>query len=214
MEPRPRDNPYIWTTWLPQMMLGDSTCRWSLWHMANFDFERAPDDKDWTQWRADHTQLVEQLALEEEAKGNSLSFESQAAFRFRGPSGLTLHGKPDIVSRSRSEATVIEAKVGKVRDGHVWQAKIYMYALPRSLPEYREIEIHGRVAYPDGHRIEIHSSAIDESFERTMNHWLEMATQGTPPRRVPSEDNCRFCKISVNDCRDRIGSDTVSDEDW
>ena len=34
--PQQRDHPYIWTTWLPKLLTGESLCEWSVWFKAHY----------------------------------------------------------------------------------------------------------------------------------------------------------------------------------
>lgn len=206
-----RGNPYVWATWLPPLMLGDKTCAWALWHMANYSFDKIPENTDFTQWRIDHTRLVRRLADQEEASGNSVLFEDQAEFRYRRPSGLVLHGKPDLVSEGRDTVTVIEAKVGKIHDRDIVQTKLYMYGLRNHYLRFAGREIDGRVVYLTGEVVDVPAYSADKDFEAALHDWIEMIEQPSPARKVPSEQNCRFCKISPRDCPERVTMD--HDED-
>ena len=34
--PQRRDQPYIWTTWLPKLLTGENSCEWAIWFKANY----------------------------------------------------------------------------------------------------------------------------------------------------------------------------------
>ena len=38
--PQRREHPYIWATWLPRLLAGESNCEWVIWftpHYQNWD---------------------------------------------------------------------------------------------------------------------------------------------------------------------------------
>jgi hypothetical protein len=198
------DSPYVWASWLPRLMVGDTSHDWFIPHMANYHYDAAPADTDFSDYRINHTRLLRELADECEASGARVTIEDQNTFRYRRPSGLVLHGKPDLVSDNGDTARVIDAKTGKARDADRVQVKLYMYGLRKCLPEYQDRPLAGQVVYQAGGRIDIEPGEVDSMFEDNLHYWLDVIERPSPPRRVPSEGNCRFCKISSRDCPDRI----------
>ena len=48
--PRPREHPYIWTTWLARLLAGQDQCEWAGWFRAHYqDWTKPPSDFDSTQ---------------------------------------------------------------------------------------------------------------------------------------------------------------------
>ena len=144
------NGPYIWVTWLPRLLSGESSCEWASWFKAQHEgwsWTRMPSDFDQTSWLLNHTALLNQQHQRWEQRGYSVLTEGQNSFNLRGSSAV-LAGKPDLVARRRDEVTVIDTKTGRPSPAHASQVLIYMYALPRALDRYRGLSIAGQVALP------------------------------------------------------------------
>ena len=55
---------------------------------------------------------------------------------------------------------IIDAKTGRPNPAHSAQVLIYMYAVPKALPEYNGMEFRGHIIYPDGN-VQIPASGVD-----------------------------------------------------
>ena len=83
--PLPRENPYIWVTWLAKLLAGESSCEWSAWFRAHYqDWAKPPSDFNQAQWMLDHTALVNQARESREKLGYTVFTENQNSFRLRG----------------------------------------------------------------------------------------------------------------------------------
>ena len=141
--------PYVWVTWLPRLLSGESSCEWASWFKAQHEgdsWARMPSDFDQAGWMMNHTALLNQQRQKWEQQGYNVLTEGQNSFNLRGSSAV-LAGKPDLVARRRDQITVIDAKTGRPSPAHATQVLIYMYALPRALERYRGLAIAGQVAY-------------------------------------------------------------------
>jgi PD-(D/E)XK nuclease superfamily len=187
-------------------MVGDCSCAWSVWFMANYYYDKVPED-DMSDWRRNHTDLVKQLGGERIDAGDRVMIEGENTFLLRRPSGLEIKGKPDLVAHGTDRVTVVDAKTGARRDSDVAQVKLYMACLPKFSDAYRVAPMHGEVAYHDGHRVLIGPSDLTTSFTSSLTQWLEEIESPTPAKKVPSVDNCRFCKVSRASCPERVTSD-------
>lgn len=177
--------------------------------MANFAYTKVPED-DMSEWLRRHTALTRSLRDEREAAGYRVATEDQNKFQLRiRHSGLELVGVPDLVASSERTIVVIDAKTGQHLDRHAAQVKLYMACLPYVAADYQRVPISGEVAYASGCRIEIKPDEACGEFRRDLRTWLELAQSPDPPRKVPSRDNCRFCKISRVDCPERVEDDPV-----
>ena len=197
--------PYIWVTWLPRLLSGESSCEWAAWFKAQHEgssWARAPSDFDQAGWLMDHTALLNEQREVWEKQGCSVLTEAQNSFTLRG-SSASLAGKPDLVAQRRDGVTVIDAKSGRPSPHHAIQVMIYMYALPRALERYRGLALSGQVAYPD-HVVDIPAAAVDEGFIRNLGGLIRRLAAETSARRVPSPMECRFCEITKADCPDRL----------
>ena len=197
--------PYIWVTWLPRLLSGESSCEWAAWFKAQHEgssWAKAPSDFDQAGWLMDHTALLNEQREVWEKQGCSVLTEAQNSFTLRG-SSASLAGKPDLVAQRRDGVTVIDAKSGRPSPHHAIQVMIYMYALPRALERYRGLALSGQVAYPD-HVVDIPAEAVDEGFIRNLGSLIRRLAAETSARRVPSPMECRFCEITKADCPDRL----------
>ena len=201
--PRPRESPYIWTTWLAKFLAGENFCEWSAWFRAHYqDWTRQHSDFNQSEWMLDHTTLVNRARESRERLGYEVFTENQNSFRLRGRSA-TLAGKPDLIAVKNSDAVIIDAKTGKPSPSHAAQVMTYMYAVPKALEQYRGTEFRGHVIYPDGN-VQIPASGLDEKFIQNLGGLIRRLASETPARRVPSGPECRFCDITGEDCPDRI----------
>ena len=201
--PRPRESPYIWATWLSRLLAGEASCEWASWFRSHHqDWAKPPSDFDQAQWMLEHTALVNQARESREKLGYTVYTEAQNAFRLRGKFA-TLAGKPDLIAVKGGDAVIIDAKTGKPSPAHAVQVLIYMYAVPKSLGQYRGVEFRGHVVYPDA-QVGIPVSGVDEKFTERLASLIRRLAAETPARRVPSTQECRFCDITVEDCLARI----------
>ena len=197
--------PYIWVTWLPRLLSGESSCEWAAWFKAQHEgssWARVPSNFDQAGWLMDHTALLNEQREVWEKQGCSVLTEAQNSFTLRG-SSASLAGKPDLVAQRRDGVTVIDAKSGRPSPHHAIQVMIYMYALPRALERYRGLALSGQVAYPD-HVVDVPAAAVDEGFIRNLGGLIRRLAAETSARRVPSPMECRFCEITKADCPDRL----------
>ena len=198
------NGPYLWVTWLPRLLSGESSCEWASWFKAQHEgwsWSRMPSDFDQTGWLLNHTALLNEQRESWELQGYSVLTEAQNSFNLRGSSAV-LAGKPDLVAKRRDQITVIDAKTGRPSPAHTTQVLIYMYALPLALERYKGLSIAGQVAYPD-HVVDIPADAADGNFVENLGRLIRRLASQMPDRRVPSPGECRFCEITPADCPDR-----------
>ena len=94
-------DPYIWVTWLPKLLSGESSCEWAAWCKAQHggdSWSRMPSDFDLTKWLMDPTALLNQSKEAWKRKGFSVLTEDQNRFSLRRSSAV-LARKPDLVAR-------------------------------------------------------------------------------------------------------------------
>ena len=202
-----RGGPYVWVTWLSRLMAGDVKCTWSVWFKTHYkDYARAASDFQLAQWQAEHTRLVSQLDTERRALGESVRLENQNAFRVKATrGGLILSGQPDVITLdTQGEVTVYDAKTGNKRQSDLLQVMLYMRCVPYASALYKGKLPSGCVAYKDGYRSDIPASAVDGDFKQNVSYFLGLLEADTPPRRVPSPQECRYCEVTAADCPDRI----------
>ena len=83
---------------------------------------------------------------------------------------------------------------------------IYIYALPRALPEYRDTHLAGEIIYSD-HTDRVPQGGIHEGFIRNLGSLIRRIADDKPAIRVPSASECRFCDITAEDCAAPVNGD-------
>ena len=154
----------------------------------------------------EHNGLLLRRKAELESAGGLVFTEAQNYFRLKGRSGV-LAGKADLVVLPDPDqyagAVVEDAKTGKPQPSHVAQVLLYMLALPRAFPQYRNTRFAGRVVYKE-HIVEVPADRLDDGFmEKFKTTWAKLASS-QPAQKVPSLHECRFCKLTKADCADRM----------
>ena len=200
----PRTSPYIWTSWLSRLLVGDNSCEWAAWFRAQHQrYAKVPSTFDSVAWKLDHTQLLDVVRARLEAEGKTASTEGQNLFRVTGSPGVTLGGRPDLIAQSGDTATIYEVKTGEPSASDQAQVMIYMYAMPYASPQFKGVRFDGTVVYRD-HEVPIPADAVDESFKGGLFQLIRKVGASAPPRKVPSAVECRFCDITAADCPERV----------
>jgi hypothetical protein len=198
----PRASPYVWTTWLSKLLVGDQSCEWATWFKTNHQgFEKAPCTFDATGWRLAHTALLDRKYRQLIEAGQAVSIEGQNKFSLKGRRA-TLGGKPDLIGLN-GMGTICEVKTGQPKPSDHAQVMIYMWAVPRALPKYQGLRFDGLVVYPY-HEVRIPAESVDDAFVQNLAGLIKRVSAETAPRRVPSLDECRFCDLTVKDCAERV----------
>ena len=156
------NGPYIWATWLPRLISGESSCEWASWFKAqheSFSWLRITSDSDLVKLFTDHTALLNESREAWESKGYSVLTEDQNRFGLRGKTAV-LAGKPDVIARKGGELVIIDAKTATPGPAHAIQVMIYMYALPADTDHRRYLGVQFRPAQTGQHsrRTSIHSA--------------------------------------------------------
>ena len=104
------------------------------------NWTRVPSDFNQTEWMLNHTALLNERIANWEIGGYSVEAEGQNSFQLRGKAA-TLSGKPDLIVRREDgdEAVIIDGKTGHESPSHIVQVMIYLYAIPRALEPYRNV---------------------------------------------------------------------------
>ena len=212
---RPRTSPYMYVTWIPRYLTGDKSCLFAAWFKANHqNYKKMPSDFNSAKWNMEHTDLMNELVEELEERGCELFIERQNSFKVESArSGAVTGGKPDVIAVHRDGRTVIyDAKTGQESASHIVQVQLYMYLLPKAQGgRWKGRRFEGAVVYADGSERRISADSIDDAFVSRLAEFMRKMTSDMPPRRVPSESECRWCELTGADCPDRIESDSDSD---
>ena len=204
----PRDKPYTWVTWLPKLLVGESSCTWAAWFKTHhFKYEKARSDFNFVEWNTRHTSALQALADRLEAEGCEVFIENQNSFTLRSSeSGSVLSGRPDLIAvHPDGGATVYDVKTGRERGSDEAQVKLYMYLLPRAKDSrWHGVTFDGCVVYGDGHERRIPASAIDDEFVGSVQSLMRRVVSDSPARRVPSAPECAWCDLTSADCAERV----------
>ncbi len=196
-----RSSPYVYTTWLSKLLVGDQSCEWATWFKANFQgYEKAPSTFDATGWRLAHTALLDRKYRQLIEAKHFVSVEGQNKFSLRGKCA-TLGGKPDLIGLN-GKGTICDIKTGQPKPSDHVQVMIYMFAVPLALPKYKGLRFDGLVVYPD-HEVSIPAEAVDSNFVGNLADLIKRVSAETPARRVPNPDECKFCDLTSKDCTER-----------
>lgn len=208
--PQRRERPYIWATWLPKLLTGESSCTWATWFKAHYqNWSKPPSGFDQTEWLIRHTALLNEQKAERAGGNRRVYVEAQNAFRLRGETA-TLAGKPDLVVFDEWDATIIDVKTGREQAWHRVQVMIYQYALPLAWPQYKGVRVSGEVVYPT-HTAQIRPGAVSGRFVEDLGALIRRLAADMPPGRVSSSSECRFCDISALDCPERTASEPAAE---
>src|SRR5262245_55952002 len=126
----PRKTPYVWTTWITKLLAQENHCVWASWFQAHYQYEKAASDFALEQWRAEHSQMVAELAAALRADGYTVYVEDENSFKVQNKNGVTLSGKSDLVAVRDEHVIVIDCKTGQRRASDEQQVLIYMRMLP------------------------------------------------------------------------------------
>ena len=80
---------------------------------------------------------------------------------------------------------------------------LYMYAVPRALPQHEGVTFDGKIVYQD-HEVPVPADSVDDPFIQKFAELIRRLSSPTPARRVASAAECRFCPISSTDCPERL----------
>jgi hypothetical protein len=170
------------------------------WYRAHHKFSTPGDQQSIDK----HNALVDALQFELETKGYTVQCGDENWFRLDGPT-TTFAGKPDLIAISPdgSSGTIYEVKGGGQRDYYHYQAMMYMWATPIAWKKWRHIKFEGVVLYDD-HPEPVSSDRVDQDFIDRMAALIKRAAAPIPAVKKPSYQECRFCKLSKEQCPEKV----------
>ena len=209
---QPRDEPYIWVTWLSRLLAGDAHCEWALWFKAHHKYDKQEKDEtvDLPAWKAAHGEFVRVRAAELRAAGYKVFVEDQNKFALKGKAA-TVGGKPDIVAILGDEALVVDCKTGATHATDALQVLVYMLILPLVHAACKGKRVTGEVRYKD-HVTTIPADALTPDLRELIRGTITRAGGAAPTQRVPSYAECNFCDITAADCPERIDVEPPAEE--
>ena len=146
----------------------------------------------------------------EEARPRRLRRGTEA-FRLRGQTA-TLAGRQDLITVWKDDALITDVKAGREQPWHKVQIMIYMYALPRALPQYLDSGLRGEIVYPT-RTVKVPRGSCHCQFIRDLGALIRRLADDTPATRVPSPQECRFGDIAAYECDERIDDGTHPEDE-
>lgn len=204
MAERRRGLPNVYVTWLAKLLAGQQ-CQWRVWFQSHYWYDKyEPEKFDLVKWNQDHNALMRARRRELEAAGYTVTVEGQNGFKFQGKAAV-LDGKPDIIASNAHETIIVDGKTGRERESDIWQVLLYLFAVPACRPELVRGALSGEVQYKQGdQRITLPVDALTPDREQEIVSLIRVVAADTPPRKVPSYDECKRCNIGVADCPQRV----------
>ena len=176
-----------------------------VYHQVHHDsrsWDKLPNDFDLTRYNLEHTELVRLCTQGYEQRGYTVSVERQNDFRLQ-LAGATISGRPDIVAWQDDQAVIVDAKAAKPNPSHEIQVMLYMTWLPMIDPRFQKVKLSGEVYYGEEAVINITAASVNDRFREITEGLIGRVTSKTPPRKAPSESECRSCPISNRYCAER-----------
>lgn len=211
---KPRNECYVWVTWLAKLMAGEIQCQWSPWFKSHYtSYAKAPSDFQQATWVVEHNKCLD--ALCDECSKQALSYfkENQNSFTVKRKQ-MAIGGKPDIVVLEKDSGfTIYDVKTGQSRNSDIVQVMLYMSFLPYSTSGmFRGKKVNGCVVYKDGNKTPIPHQAIDDAFKAQITHFLDILGATAEPKKIPSFDECKYCDITEEDCPEKVKFEISSEE--
>ena len=132
----------------------------------------------------------------------AVTLESQNEFRI-SLAGATVSGRMDLVATRDQELVIIDAKAAKPSEADTVQVMLYMLFLQLPGTRTQGITVTGEVYYGEDNSVAIVAGAADQEFREMVEGLISRLTARTPPRKVPSASECRFCPIPREYCPER-----------
>ena len=203
-----KDGPYIWTTWLSKLLVGDNSCEWASWFKAQFDgksWTRADRVNNLARWQIGHTDLLNRKAQELRGQGYEVTREAQNQFTVNARTlRVAIAGKCDLIARQGDLVWIIDVKTGRPRASDQVQVMIYMYLFPLARPELQGLKVKGLLVYGD-HEEVLEPEEVDREFVQTLQGLIKrLANTREPAVKVPAWSECQFCDISAIYCTERV----------
>lgn len=187
---------------LTKLLAGESKCEWALWFRSRHKFDKLDSGFDLHRWRREHDELVGWRAAKLRAEGLEVRVEDENGFRVEGKSGTTIAGRPDIAIRHADSVTYEDCKTGRRRDSDHVQVLLYAMLTQR----YIKGTADGVVVYKDA--VEPVDMTRLPKLREAFKDLMARVNGETPPPKVPSPPECRYCDIGKFYCADRVQDPT------
>jgi CRISPR/Cas system-associated exonuclease Cas4 (RecB family) len=188
-----RPSPYVWVTWIAPYLSGESQCKLALWILSNF--QMPPNDEILSDWLVKHQSLLQETTYNLRGEGFEVEEENANSLYLNTSVGVTLSGKPDIITRN-GQGMVVDVKTGKPRGKDRAQINLYQALIPAQKKHGITEVPWGRIVYGNGEVKLIPPNEVDEAFKNSVKGLLHMVAEPVAPDSQPSLSECRFCKCN------------------
>ena len=198
-----RQRPLVSASCLPDIMLGSRVCLWGPWFKAHYSISVPMEEHSLGPVRrTDHAVQVDKLADVLRSAHFGVSVGDNNYFEVSRSSGLTVCGRPDVVSwDSEGVYTVHLVKVGARSEADTVLVMLYMALLPYSR-HFRGKKFEGSVIGAPGY-LNIGSADIDDAFRKRISSALDIVGSQEAQDKNPSAE-CQQCDITSADCTSRV----------
>ena len=86
------------------------------------------------------------------------------------------------------------------------QVKLYMWGVPLVAGRHSGVLFDGKVVYND-HEVHIPATSLDRTFIEALSGLVARAAGEQPALKVPSSRECGWCKITAEDCPERVAGE-------
>lgn len=193
-----RDKPFMWVTWLVDMMSGKVPCIWKYSFKALYeqsDSDKRPTGFDFTSWKMKHTRLLTELRKQLNQRGSHCYTEFQLKIE---EDKFAIVGKADCIGENPDEVIYYDCKTGKPDDSHRLQVQLYMW-LDRKNKSHPNKKLRGEVVY-ENYRLPVIEP--NGNFEKELNYFIEQILNIDKSLKASGEC-CRDCDIMKKDCAER-----------
>src|SRR5579862_5208393 len=126
-------------------MGAEAQCIWSAWFRShNTNFQSEDSGRDWSEWTADHNEMVHKERDWLRKAGWLVTVEGLNTLKLEGQTGIVVVGRPDLMAVKDGIVRVEDCKTGQPRVAHRYQVLIYMAMLPIVRPDLGELAIEGQ----------------------------------------------------------------------
>lgn len=194
----PRTNPYVHVTWLAKIMAGEAVCHWQYWFQAHNQLsQRMASSPELVGWQVEHSRMVMELATKLAGRGGKLHREYRIKLRTARHEAVVA-GSIDCLVDEDSRVTIYECKVGQPRQSDLVQTMVYMHCVSQ-LPVFAGKSVRGFVIYKDQHSP---IPELPENFAANFDYFVDLLAGTSPALKFPGPD-CRFCRLTVDQCPER-----------
>lgn len=203
-----KDGPYIWSTWLSKLLVGDNSRLWASWFKAQFDSKsggKAEQVNNPTCWQIGHTDMLNRKAQQLREQGYEVTRENRNHFTVNVKClNVTIAGQCDRTARQGDLPWIIDVMSERTRLAEQALVMLYLYLFPLAKPELQGLTVKGLLVYGD-HEEVIKPEEVGRQFKQVFEGLVgRLANTREPAGKVPTWSECQCCDISRTHCPERV----------